>query len=90
MATIEFITKEDLQKFKAELLVDIKDILRKPRLLESNKEWLKSYEVREILKISPSTLQTLRINGTLPYSKIGGLMYYKNDDIKRLLENNRS
>ncbi|MGY4383915.1 hypothetical protein ACVWYN_000941 [Pedobacter sp. UYP24] len=90
MATIEFITKEDLKQFKSELLQDLKEALRKPKLLESNKEWLKSYEVREILKISPSTLQTLRINGTIPYSKIGGLMYYKNDDIKGLLEGNRS
>lgn len=74
MATIEFITKEDLKQFRTDLLQDLKEALRKPKLLESNKEWLKSYEVREILKISPSTLQTLRVNGTIPYSKIGRLM----------------
>jgi hypothetical protein len=88
MVTLEIITKEDLRQFKAELLDDIKELLRKPKAIESNKEWLKSYEVREILKISPSTLQTLRINGSLPYSKVGGLLYYQNEDIKHLLEGN--
>ncbi|SFA58540.1 Helix-turn-helix domain-containing protein [Pedobacter suwonensis] len=88
MVTLEIITKEELRQFKAELLDDIRELLRKPNAIESNKEWLKSYEVRQILKISPSTLQTLRINGSLPYSKIGGLLYYKNEDIKRLLEGN--
>lgn len=88
MVTLEIITKEDLRQFRAELLDDIKELLRQPKAIESNKEWLKSYEVRQILKISPSTLQTLRINGSLPYSKIGGLLYYKNEDIKSLLEGN--
>ena len=89
MRTIELITREDLEQFRTQLLLDIKELLRTPKLLESNKEWLKSYEVREILKISPSTLQTLRLNGTIPYSRIGGLMYYRNDDIKQLLEKGR-
>jgi hypothetical protein len=53
---------------------------------KSNKEWLKSNEVRKLLGISPGTLQTLRITGTLNYSKIGGMMYYRYQDIMKLLE----
>lgn len=34
--------------------------------------WLKSHQVRRLLTISPGTLQHLRVNGALPYTKIGG------------------
>lgn len=88
MAT-EIITTEDLQVFKDELLDDIKKLLNSKND-PTAKKWLKSYEVRKLLKISPSTLQNLRINGTLPYTKIGGLMYYDYDDIQTLLTTNKS
>lgn len=80
---VEIITKDDLKQFKTELLNDIKAIV-KPQ--EKVKEWLKSAEVRKMLNISPGTLQNLRINRTLRYTKIGGMMYYKLEDITRLLE----
>jgi len=47
---------------------------------------LKSYEVRKLLGISPGTLQNLRLNETLPYTKIGGLMYYRYEDIRKLMD----
>jgi hypothetical protein len=81
---VELITREDLKQFKSELLQDIKQII-KPGEGQS-KQWLKSNEVRKLLNISPGTLQNLRINGTLRYTKIGGMMYYKLEDIHRLLE----
>ena len=43
----------------------------------------------EQLKISPGTLQNLRINGTLPYTKIGGLIYYDSAELEELMENNK-
>ncbi|MFI5137803.1 MAG: helix-turn-helix domain-containing protein [Sphingobacteriales bacterium] len=84
MTAIELITKEDLKTFKTELLTEIKQLL-KPGTGES-KKWLKSNEVRKLLNISPGTLQNLRINGALGFSKIGGMMYYKLEDIHKLLE----
>jgi hypothetical protein len=51
-----------------------------------SKQWLKSIEVRKLLKISPGTLQNLRINGTLRFTRIGSLLYYKQEDINKLLE----
>ena len=81
---VELITKEDLKQFKSELLQEIKQII-KPGEGQS-KQWLKSNEVRKLLNISPGTLQNLRINGTLRYTKIGGMMYYKLEDIHKLLE----
>ncbi|MDI5897652.1 helix-turn-helix domain-containing protein [Flavobacterium yafengii] len=82
------ITTEDLIEFKKELLEEIKKIFESQTTTQ-NKKWLKSAEVRELLNISPGTLQNLRINGTLSYTKIGGTMYYANQDIDKLLENNK-
>jgi hypothetical protein len=81
---VELITKQDLREFKNDLLNEIKQII-KPGQGQS-KQWLKSVEVRKLLNISPGTLQNLRINGTLRYTKIGGMMYYKLEDIHKLLE----
>ncbi len=44
-------------------------------------KWLENQDVCEILSISKRN----RDNGTLPYSRIGNKMYYKADDIKKLL-----
>lgn len=82
------ITTEDLQEFKIELLDDIKQLLNN-QSGNINKKWLKSPEVRKLLGISPGTLQNLRINGTLPYAKIGGVLYYDYQEIVQVFEKNR-
>jgi hypothetical protein len=87
MTAIELITKEDLKQFKGELLTEIKAILQPEQ--GQSKKWLKSNEVRKMLNISPGTLQNLRINGTLSYSKVGSIMYYKLEDINKVLEGNQ-
>ncbi len=80
---ISIITKEDLQQFKIELLEGI-ELLLKGKTTEQ-KLWLRSSEVKKLLNISSGTLQNLRINGTLSYSKIGGSLYYNYKDIQKLL-----
>jgi hypothetical protein len=52
-------------------------------------KWLKSNQVRKMLLVSPGTLQNLRINGTLPYTKIGGVIFYDYEDIKKMLEKHK-
>ena len=86
MAT-SIITPEDLQSFKLELIQELKNIITDSS--PCKKAWLKSVEVREMLGISATTLQTLRINGTLPYSKFSGTLYYKLADIEGALEANK-
>jgi len=81
---VELITSEDLKQFKNEMLSEIKQLISKPQ--GQTKQWLKSNDVRKLLKISPGTLQSLRINGKLCFTKIGGIIYYKLEDINRLLE----
>lgn len=81
---IEILTKQDLLNFKNEIIQEIKKIT-KSNDSTLNKEWLRSIEVRKLLKISAGTLQNLRIKGILPYEKIGGIFYYAYEDINRLL-----
>ncbi|OOQ59905.1 helix-turn-helix domain-containing protein [Mucilaginibacter pedocola] len=85
MAAIDILTQEDLFRFKEELLTELKELM-KPAVNAEQKQWLKSVEVRRLLNISPGTLQNLRINGTLRFTKVGSTLYYKLDDINALLE----
>ena len=82
------ITTDDLREFKMELLDDIKDLLVK-QATGKLKKYLKSSEVMDMLQVSPGTLQNLRINGTLPYSKVGGTIYYDTEDIQKAMSQNR-
>lgn len=83
---IDIITPEDLKVFKSELIAELKAVLQPQQPFA--KIWLRSAEVRKILSISPGTLQNLRINGTLDYRKVGGTMYYKSDDLNKMLGEN--
>lgn len=82
------ITTEDLLEFKMELLDGIKELLN-TQSGNVAKKWLKSPEVRKLLGISPGTLQNLRVNGTLPYTRVGGVLYYDYQEIMQVLEKNR-
>lgn len=84
----QLITLEDLDKFRNELLTEIRNILDGSRHQEE-REWLRSTEVRRMLGVSPGTLQNFRVNGTLSFTKVGGIVFYKREDIVRLLEGNR-
>ena len=83
----QIITREDLNEFRSLLLTDLKEIFNAKE--KPQKQWLKSSEVRKLLNISPGTLQNFRINGTITYTKIGGIIYYASNDIEKVLENNK-
>jgi len=57
-------------------------------LTDKLEDWLDNQNVMQILHISPRTLQTLRTNGTLPFSRIGNKLYYRTEDIQRILKDN--
>lgn len=82
------ITTEDLREFKMELLEEFKNLLSK-QAQGNNKKFLKSSEVMDMLQISPGTLQNLRINGTLPYTKVGGILFYDLEEIQKIMADNR-
>jgi hypothetical protein len=82
------ITVEDLEKFKEELLEELKKLLSE-RQSHPVRKWLKSHEVMQLLMVSPGTLQNLRANGTLPFTKVGGTIFYDNNDIQKMLEEHK-
>lgn len=84
----EILTTDDLREFKLELFSELKKLLKENQGL-SSKKWLRSGEVRKLLCISPGTLQNIRINGTLPFTKMGGVLYYDSGDIQKILESNK-
>ncbi len=83
---IEFITREDLIEFKNQIINEVATINQN----HVPKKWLRSKEVREMLNISPGTLQALRINGHIPFSKLGGTLFYDYEEIEKVLNLNKS
>ncbi len=84
----QIVTTDDLRELKIELLEDFKRLLKENSGTPS-KKWLKSPDVRKLLNISPGTLQNLRVNGTLPFTRMGGALYYDYEDIQKVLVANK-
>ena len=80
----QIVTTEDLMQLKMELMEGIKTLLNEQNGIPT-KKWLKSPEVKQLLGISHGTLQNLRINGTIPFTRIGGILYYEYEDIQKIL-----
>ena len=86
MTQIVVLTKEDLDQFKEDLLNELKS------LYETNikkTKWIRTADVREMLNISDSTIQTMRISGTLPAYKLDSTWFYKYDEIIDALEKSK-
>ena len=50
--------------------------------------WLDTQETCQLLKITKRTLQAYRLNGTLPFSTLGGKTYFRASDIEKHLNRN--
>ncbi|WP_129593630.1 helix-turn-helix domain-containing protein [Seramator thermalis] len=54
-------------------------------------DWIDGQIVMQTLHVSPRTLQTLRTNGTLPYTKFSnGKIFYLRQDVEKILKQNYS
>src|SRR4051794_18236849 len=80
----QLITVNDLAQFKKQLIDELVSVL-KSQISSPTKKWMKSHEVRRLLKISSGILQTLKSSGIIPYTKMGGVHFYDYDDIQRIL-----
>lgn len=73
---------------------EVKDLKTRIELSQASRverlknTWIDNQDVMQMLHISTRTLQTLRTNGTIPFSKIRGKFYYKVSDIEELLQAN--
>ncbi|WP_127127864.1 helix-turn-helix domain-containing protein [Pseudoflavitalea rhizosphaerae] len=81
----QLVTLGDLEEFKIDLMLSLKNLLL-DKNSQASKKWLKTYEVRKLLNVSAGTLQTLRNNGTIPFSRIGGILYYDPEEINKVIE----
>ena len=87
MEKFVILTKEDLDQFKEELLSEIKKIVDP---LSKRTQYLRSADVRKMLNISDSTLQTMRINGIIPAYRLDSTWFYKYEEIIDAIENGKT
>ena len=86
---IEIVSKQDLIEFRNELICEIKQLLAEKNKQPSSR-WLRSAQVRQLLSISPGTLQQMRVSGDLKYTKVGGIHFYQESDIESMLRKNQT
>lgn len=80
------ISKSEFESFKKDLIDDILSVIQ----TKESRNFLRSSDVKKLLKISDSTLQSMRIKGVIPAYKIGTTWFYKLEEICSLLENSKS
>ena len=86
----QLLTVSDLITFKEQLLNEIKDILAQqppPPSPKVEKQWLKAFEIKKLLRLSSGKLQYLRDKGVIPFKKLGNVTYYDLEKIQDLMEN---
>ena len=77
------VLSQEIKDLKARI-----ELLRYSRAEVLKDTWIDNQDVLQTLHISKRTLQSLRDNGTLPYSKVKGKFYYKVSDVEQLLQDN--
>ncbi len=60
------ITQADLDQFKDDVINELRSLMAIEKTVKT--KWIKNREVKKMLQMSHSTLQTLRANGTLSYT----------------------
>lgn len=82
---VDLITQQDMEALhvKVDKLINL---LEKHSVPQPS-EWIKSFEVKKLLRCSDSTLCNHRRTGVLKYSKVGGVYYYRNEDVQKLIRN---
>ena len=80
-------TKADIQTAKEEIIRIIGEVLSSKKSYTA-KKYLRSSEIQELLHISASTLQTMRIAGKIPYTKLSGILLYDVEQIEKILTEN--
>ena len=68
-------------------MLDANSLIYRP-ILDGNR-YITEQELSKALKITKRTLIEYRMNGKLPYYKIGGKILYKEQDIIEILERNK-
>lgn len=80
----EIVTVERFEDFEKRIFKELEE-LKQNSGGESSSRWLKSGDVKELLSISHGKLQDLRDRGLIPFTKLGGVIFYDKREIEKLL-----
>lgn len=83
------ITIQELLAVKVEMLHEIRTLLSTSVAAIPHRQWLKTWEVKEMLGVSLGTLRNMRKRGDIEYTKLGGLLFYNYQHIMQLIEKNK-
>jgi len=89
---ISIVTQEDLQELTEFFIQSVESILKEQlagHAQEPDIVLLKSHQVQRMLGISPGTLQNMRVNGIIPFSKVGGVIFYDKQDILNIIDDHK-
>jgi excisionase family DNA binding protein len=90
---VNILTTEDLQKFKEELMMELKQLLARQQKKEpqgQQREWLRTKEVCRMIGVSLSKLQYMRDNEEIKFTRVGGTIFYSVEEINKLLSSGYS
>ena len=79
-------TVGDLMELRLLIAEDFSNFLQSQNQ-QSKKRWVKSHELRRLLRMSPGTLQALKNKGVITFTKLGGVHYFDLEQVSKLLEN---
>lgn len=83
----QLLTVYHLIEFRYQLIEEIKELLNTQKApAKVDKQWLKSFEIRKMLRLSSGKLHYLRAKGIIPFKKLGNVTYYDLEKIQALME----
>jgi hypothetical protein len=84
------ITNPDIIEGLARDVKELKTLVQEKNRRGAVLDLLRTDEVKLLLKLKDSSLSTLRSNGTIPFTKVGGTIYYLRKDIESIVKQNYS
>ena len=86
MEVNELPTRNDLRDFENRIMEKLNQLYEKDNF---TKKWYRTADLKKILTLSASSIQSLRISGTLPFSKVNGTIFYDPKDVEEMILKNK-
>lgn len=84
---IVLMNSEQLQEL-IQKIQEVKAILQNKTSKDNFPDLLRTSEVKHLLKVGESTLAGLRLSGRLPFTMVGGSIYYLKKDLIKIISDN--
>lgn len=78
----EIVTLEKFNDFENRIFRELEEL---KQTSTTDNRWLKSSDVKDLLGISHGKLQDLRDRGLIPFTKLGGVIFYDRIEIEKML-----